>query len=252
MFSLKTRRLLRWLLPAAALLTAAAVLAALFFTGVLKLNTPSRERYPVRGVDVSSWQGEIDWPTLAGQGLSFAFIKATEGSGFTDPRFSYNWEEARKTALRVGAYHFFSYDSPGETQADNFIAAVPREPGALPPVVDVEFYGDKAADPPAAADVHPQLDALLRRLEAHYGVRPILYATGKAYRLYLECRYDDYDLWIRDVYFTPSLPASRPWTFWQYADNARLQGYTGREPCIDMNVFSGTPEEFAAYVGVPA
>ena len=104
MFSLKTRRLLRWLLPAAALLTAAAVLAALFFTGVLKLNTPSRERYPVRGVDVSSWQGEIDWPTLAGQGLSFAFIKATEGSGFTDPRFSYNWEEARKTALRVGAY----------------------------------------------------------------------------------------------------------------------------------------------------
>lgn len=160
MFSLKTRRLLRWLLPAAALLTAAAVLAALFFTGVLKLNTPSRERYPVRGVDVSSWQGEIDWPTLAGQGLSFAFIKATEGSGFTDPRFSYNWEEARKTALRVGAYHFFSYDSPGKTQADNFIAAVPREPGALPPVVDVEFYGDKAADPPAAADVHPQLDAL--------------------------------------------------------------------------------------------
>ena len=252
MFSLKTRRLLRWLLPAAALLTAAAVLAALFFTGVLKLNTPSRERYPVRGVDVSSWQGEIDWPTLAGQGLSFAFIKATEGSGFTDPRFSYNWEEARKTALRVGAYHFFSYDSPGKTQADNFIAAVPREPGALPPVVDVEFYGDKPADPPAAADVHPQLDALLRRLEAHYGVRPILYATGKAYRLYLEGRYDDYDLWIRDVYFTPSLPASRPWTFWQYADNARLQGYTGREPCIDMNVFSGTPEEFAAYVGSPA
>ena len=196
--------------------------------------------------------GEIDWPTLAGQSLSFAFIKATEGSGFTDPRFSYNWEEARKTALRVGAYHFFSYDSPGKTQADNFIAAVPREPGALPPVVDVEFYGDKAADPPAAADVHPQLDALLRRLEAHYGVRPILYATGKAYRLYLEGRYDDYDLWIRDVYFTPSLSASRPWTFWQYADNARLQGYTGREPCIDMNVFSGTPEEFAAYVGVPA
>ena len=80
----------------------------------------------------------------------------------------------------MGAYHFFSYDSPGETQADNFIAAVPREPGALPPVVDVEFYGDKAADPPAAADVHPQLDALLRCLEAHYGVRPILYATGKA------------------------------------------------------------------------
>ena len=71
-------------------------------------------------------------------------------------------------------------------------------------------------------------------------------------RLYLEGRYDDYDLWIRDVYFTPSLPASHPWTFWQHADNARLQGYTGREPCIDMNVFSGTPEEFAAYVGVPA
>ena len=71
MFSLKTRRLLRWLLPAAALLTAAAVLAALFFTGVLKLNTPSRERYPVRGVDVSSWQGDVykrqQQPLVVGQ-----------------------------------------------------------------------------------------------------------------------------------------------------------------------------------------
>ena len=74
--------------------------------------------------------------------MDFAFLKATEGSSLQDVRFAQNWANAQAAGVRVGAYHFFSYDSPGETQADNFISAVPVTPGALPPVVDIEFYGD--------------------------------------------------------------------------------------------------------------
>ena len=121
------------------------VLVAVFFSeGILRFHYPSRSRYPVRGVDVSAHQGEIDWSVLAGQDVQFAYIKATEGSGFTDRMFADNWEGARRSGLRVGAYHFFSFDSGGDTQADRFIGTVPKEKDSLPPAVDVEFYGEKA------------------------------------------------------------------------------------------------------------
>ena len=118
--------------------------------------------YPVRGVDVSSYQGEIDWKTLSSQNLSFAFIKATEGSSFVDPCFDYNYEKAQKTDLRIGAYHFFSYDSSGEDQAENFISTVSKIDNMLPPVIDLEFYGDKEKNPPEQKAVREQLDRMLK------------------------------------------------------------------------------------------
>ena len=96
-------------------------IALLFWNGVLLINNPSSAEFPVRGVDVSAYQGDIDWKTLASQNIDFAFIKATEGSNFTDKRFAFNFAEASKTSLRVGAYHFFSFESGGDTQAENFI-----------------------------------------------------------------------------------------------------------------------------------
>ncbi len=74
-----------------------------------------------------------------------------------------------------------------------------------------------------------------------------MYATQTSYRLYLSGAYEDYDIWIRNVYFPPLLPDCRSWTFWQYADHGQLEGYRGEEQFIDLNVFCGTPEEFAAY-----
>ena len=245
--SRRKRRLFVLLGGCLALVLAGAAVFLLLWNGVILLNSPSREEYPVRGVDVSSYQGEIDWPTLAGQDIQFAFIKATEGSSLTDPGFSYNYAQASKTGLRIGAYHFFSYDSPGETQAENFIRTVPRAEGMLPPVVDVEFYGDKENNPPEREATVRELTAMLERLEGHYGVRPILYATEKSYSLYLAGGFEAYDIWIRNVVTSPSLSDGRDWTFWQYTNREKLDGYHGREPFIDMNVFAGTAEEFAAY-----
>ena len=118
---------------------AALAVGLMVYTGSLRLNHPTQ---PVHGVDVSHYQGEIDWPVLAGQNIQFAFVKATEGSIYTDETFEANWAGAQAAGLRVGAYHFFSYDSDGLSQAENYIATVPVLPGALPPVIDVEFYGD--------------------------------------------------------------------------------------------------------------
>ena len=215
----------------------------LFFTGRIRLNTPDVNRYPVRGVDVSEYQGRVDWPRIAQQGIQFAFIKATEGSSYVDPLFEQNWQEAGEAALVSGAYHFFSFDSPAETQADNFIAIVSARAGMLPPVVDIELYGLHKQDPPSPEAVRGELSLLLTKLEAAYGQKPILYATRKAYALYINEDFSEYPLWIREVYFTPHLPSGRQWTFWQYTDKGRLEGYEGPERFIDINVFGGSAEE---------
>ena len=225
----------------------AAVLASLFYFGALKFNNPSWTEYPVRGVDVSAYQGEIDWAVLSEQGISFAFIKATEGSSFVDACFEANFEGALETDLRVGAYHFFSFDSPGETQADNYIATVPAMDGLLPPVVDFEFYGDKERNLPDQNETRAELDALLDRLESHYGAKPIIYATEKTYRAYLADHYKAYDIWIRNVYAAPKPLENQAWTFWQYTNRERLNGYSGTEYFIDMSVFNGSKDEFENY-----
>lgn len=97
--------------------------------------------YPVKGVDVSSYQLDINWEGLESEGFKFAFIKATEGSSHVDERFEYNWKQANATDMKVGAYHFLSYDTDGKSQAQNYIDNVDKKWGMLPPVVDVEFYG---------------------------------------------------------------------------------------------------------------
>lgn len=226
---------------------ACLVLFLLFWNGILQLNNPSPSQYPVRGVDVSSYQGEIDWAVLSKQDVQFAFIKATEGSSFTDERFAFNFSEARKTDLRVGAYHFFSYDSPGDAQAEHFIKTVGNPEGMLPPVIDLEFYGDKEANPPGRAETREQLDRMIETLEAYYGVKPILYATEKSYQLYLAGGYSDCDIWIRNVITFPSLSDGRDWTFWQFTNRMRLNGYSGEETYIDVNVFNGSQSDFDRY-----
>lgn len=245
MFQKKYR--VRILCVVAVLFTVIGIAGALFYNGILLFNHPSKETYPVRGVDVSSYQGEIDWEVLAGQEIQFAFIKATEGSTFVDKKFKDNYDGATKTNLRVGAYHFFSFDSSGETQAKNFCDTVPKEENMLPPVVDIEFYGGKAKNPPEAETTKKELNQLLQHLEEHYGKKPILYATKESYNLYLAEEFLEYDIWIRSVVTKPSLKDGRQWTFWQYTNRERLEGYNGTEKYIDMNVFSGTEEEFKQY-----
>lgn len=242
----RSRRRRRWALGAlGAGVLVVAVLAALVWDGVLWPNRIAADAYDVRGVDVSAYQGEIDWQVLADQDLDFAFIKATEGSSHVDERFAANWAGALETDLVVGAYHFLSFESPGESQAANVVEQVPATPGTLPPVVDVEHYGDTAEDPPSVAELRGILDPLLDALEAHYGVPPIIYTTPGMRADYLGPEHDRYPLWIRSMLLAPEVPRG-DWTFWQYSDRDTLPGYAGEEKHIDMNVFDGTAADLRA------
>lgn len=240
-------RFIKGLLLAAVLCVAlaAALLWFLRWRGLILLaHEADPEQWEVFGVDVSSYQGEVDWQRLAEQGVEFAFIKATEGSQLQDRMFSANWQGAAQAGVRAGAYHFLSYDSPGETQADNFISQVPVTPGSLPPVVDIEFYGPYLEQPPEKKQVKAILDPLLERLEEHYGVKPILYVTYRSYYRYLATEYGDYPIWCSSPTVFPLVPR---WSFWQYSHSAQLEGYSGAQKRIDLNVFRGTMAEFEAF-----
>ncbi len=206
------------------------------------------EGYQIRGVDVSHYQGNIDWKTLAGEDIEFAFIKATEGSGHIDSKFAENWLAANDTDLKVGAYHFFSFDSPAETQAKLYIETVGDLAGNLIPVVDIEFYGDKFSNPPDEEELVAELKTMLALLEEEYGVKPMVYTTYTFYYKYLDGEIDGYPLWIRNVYFSPNLDMRGEWTFWQYTDQAVLGGYSGAEEHIDLNVFYGSLDKLDEYM----
>ena len=215
---------------------------------VIKLNTIFAFGYEVKGVDVSHYQGEIDWEMLAAQDLDFAYIKATEGSSFVDDKFALNWEEALETSLFIGAYHFFSFDSAGATQAEHYIESVGDLSGRLVPVVDVEYYGDKWNNPPAKEEVVRELQNMLDILENEYGCKPMLYTTYEVYYKYLPEDFSEYPLWIRNVYFSPNVNMRGDWTLWQYSDTEVLEGYQGAEKYIDCNVFAGTREELMQFL----
>ncbi len=203
--------------------------------------------YPVHGIDTSRWQGQVDWPRARAHGVSFAFLKATEGGDILDPAFAENWRGARAAGVPVGAYHFWYHCRSASDQARWFIAHVPRAPGALPPVLDLAWtpFSPTCTKRPPAETVPQEGRLLLDRLEAHYGQRPIVYSTPDFYEANQLWRLGDYDFWLRSVAGHPQDSyAGRHWTFWQYSGTGLVPGVRGK---ADLNVFAGTAPQWAAW-----
>ncbi len=194
--------------------------------------------HAVHGVDVSRWQGEIDWVKLRGQGANFAWIKATDGGDHVDPMFKKNWRAARAAGIPRGAYHFFYWCRSASSQADWFIRNVPKEKGALPPVLDVEWNHLSACKKrPSRETVLEKMRVFLERLEKHYGQRPVIYTAPDFYADNLKGAFPNHPFWLRSVAAHPSkVYPGREWLFWQYSGSGLSQGVDGR---IDLNVFRG-------------
>lgn len=207
------------------------IIAALFYFQVP--NMVIVREYSHRGIDVSHYQGDIDWESIEKQGVEFVYIKATEGSSHVDECYESNRSNAEKTGIHIGFYHFFSFESSGISQAENYIATVGELNGKLIPAVDVEFYGSQRN--PDRETVNKELSDMLEYLETYYGRKPIIYSTQSFYNAYLKSGYEDYPLWIRNVY----LPPAQDWTIWQYSDRLCLYGMQGQEKFTDGNVMRG-------------
>ena len=213
-------------------------LPLLWLTACLPDRPDAADRYEVVGVDVSHYQGVIDWEALADDGHDFAFIKATEGEELQDAAFAANWANAGKTGMRRGAYHFFRPEVLPATQAKNFFSAVELRPGDLPPVLDVEDRGKLSP-----AQLVTAVRQWSRMIEVRYGVKPIIYTGQNFYNRFLAGQLDDFPLWLaRYDAEEPVTVCGRDYAFWQYTDEGRLPGVVGD---IDRNVFLGSHLDLA-------
>ena len=189
----------------------------------------------VKGIDVSHWQGEIDWERIPAE-YKFAFIKATEGTGFIDDKFRRNWSSAMP--MLRGAYHFWRYHFNGTLQAEHFfdVVSAAGDPAELPPVVDLE---DTRA--PKGGDIVLRIRQMLQRTEELFGQKPIIYTANWWWHPWTLGNegFGDYDLWVahyKTVYpwSNPMLPAGwDDYQVWQHSSSGKVPG--AQRNC-DLNV----------------
>lgn len=216
-----------------------SALLLLIYRGTIRPNRLLVSKKYSKGVDLSHYQGDVNMEALAKQEIDFIYVKATEGSDFVDDHYANNNKNAMDAGLLTGAYHFFSFDSEGVTQAEHFIKTIGNQKGKLIPAVDVEYYGNKRKNPPDVQDVQTSLQKCLDTLEEEYRHKPVIYTTIPFYNKYIRGNFEEYPLWIRNVYFPANIFPGKHWTFWQYDDKTTWDAYQGGDRYIDVNVFHG-------------
>ena len=221
---------------------AAALIGVLATAACADLPTgPGPAGGPLPGIDVSHWQGAIDWSAVAGDGVTFAFIKATEGGDYTDPRFAANWAGAQRAGVLRGAYHFFRPQTDAMAQAAHFLRAVPFTRGDLPPVLDVEVTDGRSMEAVAAG-----VRTWLQEVERATGRRPIVYTRASFWTAQMGTQFGGYPLWVAHYGVSqPNIPAGwGGWAFWQHSDAGRVAGITGG---VDLNWFNGGRAELESF-----
>ena len=188
------------------------------------------------GVDISYYQGTIDWAKAKAAGVKFAFVRVSDGTTFVDPKFVQNWSNTKTNGVIRGAYQFFRPSQNVNAQADMMINAIGQyTPGDLPPVIDVEADGG-LAPATVAARVRQWVD----RVKTALGVEPIVYTGMYFWRDEVggPTSFAPNPLWIAQyTSLCPNLPAPwMKWTFWQHTDSGHVNGITGN---VDMDKFNG-------------
>ena len=214
----------------------------------------------LEGVDVSRWQGSIDYTAVKASGRSFVVAKVSEGTGYLDPSWATNRSGATAAGLMVSGYHFARPDlNPTNPvgEADWFVSQLNLTPGMLVPALDLEVAGNLST-----TALSNWVEAWLDEVYAKTGARPMIYVSPSFWtgKLANTTRFADEGytiLWIAHWFVnTPSVPANNwgghGWTFWQYDDCGTVPGIGG---CVDLDRFNGvdmTPVTFGATFDVAA
>jgi lysozyme len=219
--------------------------------------TPTSDEGLALGIDVFDGQGTIDWAAVAGSGVTFAWIKATQGTYDTQATFAANWPSARRAGVVRGAYHFFDPTDDGAAQAQRFLAAVgPLAPGDLPPMLDLECpdgdadcLGTGASGSAPAADIGARMWDWIHAVEAATGTRPVLYTFGSYFTSggVDPAGLDAYPLFLAQPLAPPArtlagdacLTVPAPWskaTMWQYSWTGTVPGIEGP---VDRDAYLG-------------
>lgn len=223
---------------------AIAAIAATLATTLPSQAAPSG----LPGIDVSSYQGSIDWSAVKGAGTQFAYIKATEGTSLVDSTFAANYTGAYNAGMIRGAYHFARPgDSSGADQANYFVAhggAWSADNQTLPGAVDLE--GDCAGL--SQSSMVSWIHDFANTYKADTGRDVVIYTTASWWS---SCTGGSTDfgstnpLWVANWgASSPAMPAGwGTYTFWQYADDGSVSGVSG---AVDSDVFNGSQDRLLA------
>ncbi|TKT74132.1 GH25 family lysozyme [Aquamicrobium sp. LC103] len=204
--------------------------------------------YAVHGTDASKYQGSVDWHSARGSGISFAFIKATEGGDRLDDLFHEHWQATKAAGIPRSAYHFYYFCRPAREQAEWFIRNVPKEANTLPHVLDMEWnhLSPTCRLRPPASVVRSEMKVFLDILTRHYGKRPIIYTSIDFFDDNGLSQFKGYDWWLRSVSAHPDdRYGNHPFLFWQYTGTGMVPGIKGD---ADINVFNGTEAQWRAWL----
>lgn len=196
--------------------------------------------YETVGIDISAHNGEIDFEKVKGDGVKFVIIKATEGGTFKDRRFIENVRKAREAGLKVGAYHFFRFDTPGYIQGLNFVNSLRDRDLDLPVVIDIEEFTNPNFQ--ATRLVLERLTEMVDHLERH-GYRVMIYTNKKGYARFVKGRLEGYPLWLCSL---GSLSDDTDCDIWQATHHGRVDGI---DTDVDINVYSRSTEEWEKFAG---
>ncbi len=189
------------------------------------------------GIDVSYYQETIDWKRVHRAGMRFAFIRVSDGLTVLDSMFKRNWAGAKQAKLLRGVYQHFRPDETAVAQADLMIAAIERDRGELPPVIDVEVTGGRSP-----AQIATAVRAWVARVRARLSVEPMIYTSPDFWRDEVGgADLSTQPLWV--AHYTkecPRVPAPwTTWTFWQHSKTGQVPGISGP---VDFDVLSGNLE----------
>jgi len=187
------------------------------------------------GIDVSEYQGKINWDEVHwvenNFRLQFVYIRATVGKNKVDAQFAKNWKGAKKKLI-CGAYHYYRPNENSLEQANNFIKNVKLRLGDLPPVLDIEAMPKNQS----IDSLKVGLKRWLEKVDAHYQVKPIIYTNEKFYEAFLKEEFSDYKFWIANYsFFDETLQDD--WLIWQFTEKATVSGIDGN---VDVNIYNGT------------
>jgi lysozyme len=216
-------------------------------SSVQKTNNQHIDTPLVQGIDVSHFQGPVDWKEI--DHIAFAICKATQGISFTDPNFSSNWNDLKAQKIMRGAYHFYVNTDDPVHQAQNFLNAVrDYSKGDLPLIIDIENGSLRQGDTNSDQLVNNVLQ-MLQFIEAKTQITPMIYTNTTFAQNYLsDDRLAVYPLWIAD-YKTQRIPtvpkpwSPNSWSFWQKSDTYDLDPENNK---VDMDLFNGSLEKLQA------
>jgi lysozyme len=197
----------------------------------------SNHKDKVFGIDVSEYQGEIDWDeadSIENFKIGFVFVRATCGIDKLDFNFKENWKQVRSKKIIRGAYHYYRPNENSIAQAKFFVKTVKLSKGDLPPILDIEQLPENQSIDSLKVGLHRWLDYV----DAHYKIKPIIYTGESYYKDFLKDEFSEYTFWVANYNFWVE-SIKDDWLFWQFSEKGIVNGINEN---VDINIYNGSPK----------